>query len=122
MSRIQLAFRSRLSYYMIRKLILLFAIETDINMPKSVISVIISGRVSHGDANHQNVKYDISIPWSNYPQKPYPSKPHNVIPKKYVIIYSLLKHQNVMKIILDYSLSSNDEKQNCVLGKVIILE
>jgi len=45
-ARIQLAFQSRLSYYMIRKLILLFAIETDINMPKSVISVIISGRVS----------------------------------------------------------------------------
>lgn len=45
-ARTQSAFRSRLSYCMIRKLILLFAIGTDINMPKSVISVIISGYVS----------------------------------------------------------------------------
>jgi len=43
-ARTQSAFRSRLSYCMIRKLILLFAIGIDINMPKSVISVIVSAR------------------------------------------------------------------------------
>lgn len=43
--RIQSAFRSRLSYYMIRKLIFLFVIGININMLKSVISII-SGYVS----------------------------------------------------------------------------